>query len=106
MAMIAQPYPIASQQNPLTDEKMAALQAAAEAKDEFGFVAARKAIDWAARPAEDFVRAVQWALLAGAFVAARNLAAEGATHYPDHAELQKMAYILAPPTVTISKQPP
>ncbi|MCI0394981.1 MAG: hypothetical protein L0322_08570, partial [Chloroflexi bacterium] len=37
---------------------------------------------------------------------ARNLALEGAERYPDHVELQKMARILAPPKVTVSKRPP
>jgi len=101
--MITKTRPVESPQEKVTDDGMAALQAAAEAKDELAFLTARKAIDWAARPAEDFVHAVQLALMAGAFVAARNLAAEGAERYSDHAELQKMAYILAPPKVTVVK---
>jgi hypothetical protein len=41
-------------------------------------------------------------LMAGAYVAARNLAVEGADRHPKHAELKKMAYILAPPKVVRS----
>lgn len=85
-----------------SDEGMGRLEKAAFAKDEMAFLAARQAIDWRERPAEDFVRAVDLALMAGAFVAARNLSAEGAKRFPDYAELKNMARILAPPTVRSS----
>jgi hypothetical protein len=81
------------------DEAMVRLEKAAFAKDEMAFLAARQAIDWSERPAEDFVRAIDLALLAGAFLAARNLSAEGANRFPDHTRLKNMAYILAPPVV-------
>lgn len=63
-------------------------------------------IDWSERPAEDYVRAVYLALNSGAHLVARNLAMQGAERYPADAELQKMAYVLAPPKVTVSKLPP
>jgi hypothetical protein len=87
------------EQTSSADPEMAALEAAAYAKDERAYLRARKAIDWSKRPPTDFVRAVDLAFLAGAYMAARNLSREGAELYPDHAELQKMAYVLAPPQV-------
>lgn len=79
------------------DEAMARLESAAYAKDETAFVVARQAIDWSQRPVEDFVHAVDLAFLAGAFLAARNLSAEGAKRFPDNTRLTNLAYILAPP---------
>jgi hypothetical protein len=81
------------------DETMVRLESAAYAKDETAFILARQAIDWSQRPAEDFVHAVDLAFLAGAFVAARNLSAEGAKRFPDNTRLKNLAYILAPPVV-------
>lgn len=89
----------------VSDQAMEALEAAALAKNELAFLAARRAIAWEQRPPEDFMRAVNLALMAGAFVAARNLAQEGTDHYPHHAELRKMAYVLAPPTVRVGEGP-
>ncbi len=70
------------------------------------FVTACEAVDWAGQPADVYAHAVRLALESGAHLMARNLALEGAERYPDHAELQKMAYILAPPKVTVSNRPP
>ncbi len=78
---------------------LARLEAAARVGDEQAFLAAKDAVDWDARPAGDFLRAVQLALSAGAHIAARHLAAQGAARYPDSAELQKYARVLAPPQV-------
>jgi hypothetical protein len=75
------------------------LEMAAERGNEAAFLEAAGKIDWSKRPAVDFARAVRLALAAGAHLFARNLAARGAERYPDHAELKKMAYILAPPRV-------
>ncbi|MEW5986556.1 MAG: hypothetical protein AB1791_07990 [Chloroflexota bacterium] len=91
------------------DEVMAQLEKAAAASDPYdvsAFVTAVKAVDWDSRPAADFVRAVYLALNAGAHLTARHLAMAGAARFPDHAELQKMAYILAPPKATVSKSGP
>jgi len=81
------------------DDAMARLESAATAGDERAFLAAKNAVDWEARPAADFLRAVQLALSAGAHMAARNLAAQGAQRFPDHSKLEKFASILAPPRV-------
>ena len=85
---------------------MARLEAAAHASDEMAFLDARRAIDWSKRPAHDFTQAVRWALEAGAYRAATLLATEGAERFPRHAELAKMARILAPPRVIRSDLPP
>jgi len=81
------------------NDAMARMESAAATGDERAFLAAKDALDWETRPAEDFLRAVQLALSAGAHMAARNLAAQGAARFPDHPRLAKFAYILAPPRV-------
>jgi hypothetical protein len=94
---------------PTQDEAMARLAAAAEVSDPHdasAFVKAYKEMAWTTRSAEDFAQAVRWALWVGAYLIARDVAMAGAARYPDHAELQKMAYILAPPKVTVSKSGP
>jgi hypothetical protein len=88
------------------DDAMARMESAAAAGDERAFLAAKDAMDWEARPAADFLRAVQLALSAGAHMAARNLAAQGAARHPNDANLQKYARILAPPRVLRSDAPP
>jgi len=85
------------------DEEMAALEAAAEAKDELAFLNAQKGINWDHHSAEDFDRAVDLALMAGTFMAARHLSKEGTERFPEHAELQRMAHILAPPIARVVK---
>jgi hypothetical protein len=90
-------------------EEMARLEAAAEAStvyDVSPFVAAYEAIDWGGRTADDYDHAIHLALGIGAGLVAQELAMEGAKRYPAHAELQKAAYILAPPKVTVSTRPP
>jgi hypothetical protein len=85
---------------------MARLEAATHAGDETAFLDARRAIDWSKRSAKDFCQAVRWALEAGAYRAATLLATEGTERFPRHAELAKMARILAPPKVIRSDLPP
>lgn len=92
----------------LAGEEMAHLEAAAEASSVYDvapFVAAYEAIDWGERTAEDFDHALHLALGIGAGTIARDLAMEGAKRYPDYAELQKAAHILAPPRVISSTLP-
>jgi Arc/MetJ-type ribon-helix-helix transcriptional regulator len=48
---------------------------------------------------EDYLQALAHALRTGEFGRARQVAMEGAARYPAHAELQKCAHVLAPPTV-------
>jgi len=85
---------------------LADMESAAATGDERAFLVAKDLIDWETRPAEDFLRAVQLALSAGAHMAARNLAAQGAARHPNDANLQKYARILAPPRVLRSDAPP
>ena len=85
---------------------MARMEVAAAAGDERAFLAAKDAIDWESRTPANFLRAIQLALAAGAHMAARNLAAQGATRYPDNVDLEKYARVLAPPRVLRSDAPP
>ena len=82
------------------------MQAAVEAGDEIAFIQAANAMDWHHRSPEDYIHAVRLALSAGAHLKARKISAQGAEQYPEHAELQKYARILAPPVVTRSNEPP
>lgn len=80
-------------------DSMAVLEIAAEVGEETVFIQAASEIDWLQRPAADLARAVHLALAAGAHLLARKLANYGYRLYPHHAELAKMAHILAPPRV-------
>ncbi|MFQ5615841.1 MAG: TrmH family RNA methyltransferase [Anaerolineales bacterium] len=75
------------------------LDAVADAGNVALFVNLVEQIDWRTRSTGDFTRVVRLALLAGAHLKARELAALGARRYPNDPELQKMDYILAPPTL-------
>ncbi|MGH2538585.1 MAG: hypothetical protein ACRDHL_14440 [Candidatus Promineifilaceae bacterium] len=78
---------------------MAALEAAAEAGDEHGFLGAYKSIEWRERPPQDFARAIRLAIQAGAHLIARHLAEQGTAQYAEDVELQQMSRTLAPPVV-------
>ena len=109
MTTITKPRPIDVEPKPTEDESMARLETAAEISDPSdvsAFVRAYKAMNWDSRSEDEFAQAVRWALWVGAHLIARDVAMAGAARYPDHAELQKMAYILAPPKVTVSKSGP
>lgn len=77
------------------------LETAASSRDAHSFAIAVEAIDWQVRPADETARAVDLALKVGAPTLARTLAMEGADRFPDHPELRKMAYVLAPPKARI-----
>jgi len=55
---------------------------------------------------EDFIRAMRSALERGDYGTAQQLSTQAVEHYPDHKELLKYAYVLAPPKVTVDKRPP
>ena len=99
-------YAEATTDSAQVDDEMAQLEAAAQAGDGSAFLATQQAMDWSRRPPQDFIRAAQLALAAGAHHAARMLSAQGAQRYPDDRELQKYARILAPPKVIRRALPP
>jgi hypothetical protein len=88
------------------EDDMGRLVIAAEAGDEDTFLRAIHGIDWSQRPASDFIRAVKLALAAGAHLAARKLARQGAYQHPEDSELETMARVLAPPRVIRADLPP
>lgn len=81
------------------EDPLILLADAAEAGDAQAFMTAYHLIDWSTHTPDEFERAIHWALIVGAHLAARSLAVEGSALYPDYAELQKAARILAPPKV-------
>ncbi len=86
------------------DPALAALTAAAEAQDEMAFLAAYHAVDWSQNDAALFETAIHLAFAAGAHMAARLLATQGAALHPDSDYLRRAAYVLAPPKV-IGRRP-
>lgn len=86
------------------DVEMARWEAAAEKGDDLAFIRAMKQVDWARRNADEYMLAVRLALAAGAFFQARELSAEGAGRFSNHAELQTAAQVLAPPRVIPSRE--
>lgn len=73
------------------------LEAAAEAGDEYAFVSACHLLNEDDLSAADFVSLIRLALKAGAYGKARNIIFRGAQLHPSDAELQKYAYVFAPP---------
>lgn len=56
--------------------------------------------------AEDFIKQADLEITRGNLHGAWEIAVEALKHFPDHAELQKYAYILAPPKVkTVPRDP-
>jgi hypothetical protein len=82
------------------------LRIAADSGDEDSFVRAMQFVDWSGCSTKGFVDAVYLALKAGAHLAARNLATEGAQRYPQSPSLQKMSRLLSPPRVLRTNLPP
>jgi hypothetical protein len=83
---------------------LAAMAAATIAQDEDAFLAASRLVDWEQSDAATFETAIHLALAAGAHLAARQLATQGAALHPSAPYLQKAARILAPPQV-VSRRP-
>jgi hypothetical protein len=84
----------------------ALLEAAMQAGDVQIFIQMVDRIDWSQQSPADFVSAVHLALAAGAHLTARQLAIQGHRLYPEHPDLDKMAYILAPSQAQVVKRPP
>jgi len=87
------------------EAQMAALQAAADAQDENAFLATYRTIDWEHSDARTFEIAIHLALAAGAHMAARRLAAQGAALHSESKRLQNVARALAPPRVLMRNLP-
>jgi hypothetical protein len=83
----------------------ALLETAVQADDVHTLARLVEHIDWSRQSPADFVSAVHLALAVGAHLPARHLAMQGHRLYPEHQELEKMAYVLAPPTVKPSSRP-
>ncbi len=88
-----------------TDLDMDRLSQAARAGDEHHFIALVNSIDWSRRTPEDFLFVIQYALNLGTHSVARQLAEQSKSQYPDHAELQKYAQLLATTKVAHSSRP-
>lgn len=82
------------------------LAQAAENGDERAFLEIARRIDWTNRPANEVVRGVRLALQVGAHGLARQLSQEGGRRFPEHAEMQQLAHLLAPARVIQSNLPP
>lgn len=85
---------------------LVALELAAQLHDEDAFRRAATQVDWEAVPPEDLRQAVRLALRAGAYLTARRLGELGARLQRDDPELEKIARVLAGPTVTRTGTPP
>jgi hypothetical protein len=81
------------------------LEDAAKRGDERAFLCTLDQTDWLNKSAEDYVYAIQLALQAGAHLAARRIANDGLSQYPQNATLQKYARGLAPPVVVARNLP-
>ena len=81
------------------DAQIAAMQAAADVEDEHAFWAVYRTVDWEHGDAAAFEAAIHLALAAGAHMAARRLATQGAVLHPGSDYLRRAAYVFAPPTV-------
>ena len=82
------------------------LEMTAKTGDEKYFVDMIRQINWDKMSANNFIYAVHLALSAGANLAARVLAKQGAQKYFDNAELEKLAYVLSPPQIVKTNIPP
>ena len=88
------------------DVEMERLAMAARFQNEQSFINAVNSLDWKSRPVEDYLTTIRLCLAAGAYLKARNLAMSGGERFPDDAEMQKYARILAPAKVIKADLPP
>ena len=54
---------------------------------------------------EEYIEAMRTILNSGDFAGAQQLSFKAVEHYPDHAEIKKIARILAPSVVRVRKEP-
>lgn len=98
MELISPPvFPALFQPENQSGSVMDHLEAAAEVGDEYAFVSTYALLDEEELSAADFVRLIRLALKAGAHGKARSIIFRGAELHPSDAELQKYAYVFAPP---------
>jgi hypothetical protein len=88
------------------EDNMARLQRATESGDQRAFLIALDEINLNDRSVEDLIRIVRLALETGAYRTARHVSDEGAKCYPENAEIQNYARVLAPPMVISYSLPP
>lgn len=81
---------------------MGALKTAVVTQDVMKFQALVNVIPWANQAPSDVIEAIRMALALEAPLIARKLAEQGIKHFPSHAELNKIARILAAPTATVA----
>jgi len=55
---------------------------------------------------EEFIQAMDAALDKGDFYTAQRISIEAGQHYPEHSDVQRYAYILAPAKVTVKPSDP
>lgn len=97
---IAHEVAVAGEDN--SDSILARLETVAKAGDEISFLNLLEELDYESLSSDDFIRVMKAALEAGAYPAARALSVKASNRYPIHAEIQKYAYVLAPPKVLSS----
>jgi Arc/MetJ-type ribon-helix-helix transcriptional regulator len=85
----------------------AAVQVLQQQDDERGAPppAAATEMDRPLQSPDDYLQALAHALRVGEFGRARQLTLKGAARYPEHAELIKSAWVLAPPAVRRASRP-
>lgn len=87
----------------VTDTELDDLEGAAQARDEARFARTVKAVAWQSRRPDEILKAVRFAIEAGAYLTARELSELGARLFPGDAALRNAAQVLAPPRVVGSR---
>lgn len=88
------------------NHEMEVLEAVARTENSQVFITLLNSLTWANRPADDYVRAVRLCLAIGLHPKARELAMEGASQFPEHADLQRLARLVGPARVIRTDLPP
>ena len=85
--------------NKTRPEDFVLLETAAQDRNERAFLRALRTMTWLNKSAHDFVYGVQLALQSGAHLAARQIASEGLSYYPENSDIQRYVHGLAPAQV-------
>lgn len=78
----------------------AQLQASVQQQSVETFLSLVQTIDWSKRTPQEIGQTIKWALVLEAPLLARHLSEQGIKFHAQNQELQEMARLLAPPTVT------